>query len=266
MSLKLKKPLAFFDLEATGTHTSHDRIIEIAVIKQMPQGTRETWHKRINPGIPIPLEASLIHGIYDKDVKEAPPFKAIAKELAKFLQGCDLSGFNILRFDIPMLVESFTRANVDFSLENRQIVDTQRIFHLMEKRNLTAAYRFYCQQELEGAHSAMADTQAAIEVLEAQVARYEHQTVSDAKGNVLGTIENDMAQLSELTTSSTVDLAGRIALNEQQLPVFNFGKHKGKLVSEIFKKDPSYYDWIMKSDFPLDTKRKCTQLRLQARQ
>ena len=180
MSLKLKKPLTFFDIEATGTHISHDRIIEIAVIKQMPQGTRETWHKRINPGIPIPLEASLIHGIYDKDVKEAPPFKAIAKELAKFLQGCDLSGFNILRFDIPMLVESFTRANVDFSLENRQIVDTQRIFHLMEKRNLTAAYRFYCQQELEGAHSAMADTQAAIEVLEAQVARYEHQTVSDA--------------------------------------------------------------------------------------
>jgi len=265
MSLQLKNPLAFFDLEATGTHITQDRIVEIAIIKVMPDGTQLTYNKKINPEKAIPLEASCVHGIYDTDVKDAPTFKMIAKELSKFLQGCDLAGFNVLRFDIPMLVENFLRAEVEFKLEHRKIVDAQRIFHLMEKRNLTAAYQFYCQKPLEGAHSAMADTAATMAVLEAQIARYEKQTVTDAMGKPIGTIENDIDQLHALTATSTLDLAGRIAYNADGTAVFNFGKHKGKPVTQVLQEEPSYYDWMMKGDFSLDTKRKLTQLKLQAK-
>lgn len=261
--LKLKNPLAFFDLETTGTNVTHDRIVEIAIVKLMPNSEQHTFTKKINPGIPIPAEASAVHGIYDADVQNAPSFKAIAKELAKFLQGCDLAGFNVLRFDIPMLVENFLRAKVDFKMENRKVVDAQQIFHLMEKRNLATAYRFYCGQELTNAHSALADTQATIAVLAAQVARYENQTVTDHQGKALGTIENDIVKLHILSNGPNIDLAGRMVYNAKGIPVFNFGKHKYKSVEEVLQKEPSYYDWIIKGDFPLDTKRRLTQIKLQ---
>ena len=266
MPLHLKNPLAFFDLEATGTNVTHDRIVEIAIIKLMPHGAQLTYAKRIHPGMPIPLEASLIHGIYDKDVKDAPSFKMIAKEVVKFLQGCDLAGFNVLRFDIPMLIESFWRAEVAFEMEHRRVVDAQRIFHWMEKRNLAAAYQFYCQKELTGAHSAMADTAATLAVLEAQIERYEHQPVVDNTGRQLGVIKNDVTQLHALTAGPVLDFAGRMVYDAQGIPVFNFGKHKNKPVAQVLREEPTYYDWMMKGDFPLDTKRKLTQIKLQATQ
>ncbi|MCG8340849.1 MAG: 3'-5' exonuclease [Cytophagales bacterium] len=265
MKLNLKNPLAFFDLEATGTNVIHDRIVEVAIVQLMPNGERTTFTKKVNPTIPIPPESSLLHGIYDEDVKDAPTFKMIAKSLAKFLEGCDLAGFNILRFDIPMLVEEFLRAKVDFKTAHRKLIDTQKIFHLMEKRNLSSAYQFYCNKTLAGAHSAMVDTLATVEILEAQVARYEGATVTDISGNKVGTIKNDMKKLHELTTSTMIDFAGRMTYNEEGREVFNFGKHKNKLVSQVLKDEPTYYDWMMQSDFPLDTKRKLTQIKLKYR-
>jgi DNA polymerase-3 subunit epsilon len=262
--LKLKNPLVVFDLETTGTNVSHDRIVEIALIKLMPDGTREEKSRRINPTIPIPTETSLIHGIYDEDVKDAPTFKQIAKSLIQFLEGCDLAGFNILKFDLPLLVDEFLRANQEFEVENRRILDAQKIFHLMEKRNLTAAYKFYCGKDLEGAHSAEADTMATLEVFQAQVEKYEGHMVRDLLGKEMGTFTNDMDQLHALTNKKMVDLAGRIVYNEQGEEVFNFGKHRGKRVSEVLSKEPSFYDWMMKGDFPLDTKRRLTQLKLKS--
>ena len=263
MKLNLSKPLAFFDLETTGTNITHDRIVEMAIIKVMPHGERLTFVKRINPERAIPKEASFIHGIYDKDVKDAPIFKMIAKEVANFLQGCDLAGFNVWRFDIPMLVESFLRAGVDFNIEHRKVVDAQKIFHLMEKRNLTAAYQFYCNNKLTKAHNAMADTEATVAVLEAQIAHYEDQPVTDGTGRQLGVIKNDITQLHALTATPILDFAGRLAYDAQGTAVFNFGKHKGKPVIQVLQQEPTYYDWMMKRDFALDTKRKLTQIRLQ---
>lgn len=260
--LKLRNPLVVFDLETTGTNISTDRIVEMALLKVMPDGTVEEKSRRINPTIPIPLETSLIHGIYDEDVKDEPNFKQVAKSLATWLEGCDLAGFNILKFDVPMLVEEFLRANVDFEVDNRKLVDAQKLFHLMEKRNLSAAYEFYCGKTLVNAHSALADTQATYEVLVAQVDKYEGSTVTDLLGKEIGTIQNDMGALHELTNQKMVDLAGRIVYNEKGEETFNFGKHRGKLVSEILQKEPSFYDWMMKGDFPLDTKRKLTKIRL----
>lgn len=260
--LNLKNPLVVFDLEATGTKISEDRIVEIALIKLLPDGTKEEKSRRINPTIPIPIESSLIHGIYDEDVKDEPSFKQIGKSLSDFLHGCDLAGFNILKFDIPLLVEEFLRANIDFDLDNRKLIDAQKIFHLMEKRNLSAAYQFYCNKELVDAHSAAADTQATYEVLASQIERYEGQEVVDLLGKKMGTIDNDMSKLHELTNHKMVDLAGRMVYNEEGNEVFNFGKHKGKAVSQVLADEPSFYDWMMKGDFPLDTKRKLTQIRL----
>lgn len=260
--LNLKNPLVVFDLEATGTKISEDRIVEIALIKLLPDGSKEEKSRRINPTIPIPIEASLIHGIYDEDVKDEPSFKQIGKSLAEFLQGCDLAGFNILKYDVPLLVEEFLRANIDFDVDNRKLIDAQKIFHLMEKRNLTAAYQFYCNKDLINAHSAAADTQATYEVLVSQVEKYEGQDVTDLQGNKLGVIDNDIHTLHELTTNKMVDFAGRIVFNEEGEEIFNFGKHKGKLVSKVLADEPSFYDWMMKGDFPLDTKRKLTKIRL----
>lgn len=259
--LNLKNPLVVFDLETTGTNISQDRIVEIAMVKVMPDGTVEEKCRKINPTIPIPSETSMIHGIYDEDVKDEPTFKQVAKSLAQYLEGCDLSGFNVLGFDVPMLVEEFLRANVDFEVDNRKIVDAQKLFHLMEKRNLTAAYKFYCNRNLENAHSALADTKATYDVLLAQIERYEGQEACDTLGKKLGEIKNDMGALHNLTTSSRVDLAGRM-IYKDGVETFNFGKHRGKPVSEILAKEPSFYDWIMKGDFPLDTKRKLTQIKL----
>ncbi len=227
----------------------------------MPDGERVTLTKRINPSIPIPNEVSLIHGIYDKDVADKPTFKEIAKELAKYLEGADLSGYNILKFDVPVLVEEFLRADVPFSISKRKMVDSQKIFHYMEKRNLTAAYKFYCDKTLENAHSAEADTIASLEVLEAQVEKYDGDTVTDNLGKTVGTITNNIDSLHNLTLSNFVDLAGRMVEKSGEI-VFNFGKYRGNKVEDIFRKDPSYYDWIMKSDFPLDTKRKLTEIKL----
>lgn len=260
--LNLKNPLVVFDLEATGTKISEDRIVEIALIKLMPDGTKEEKSRRINPTIPIPIESSLIHGIYDEDVKDEPSFKQIGKSLADFLQGCDLAGFNIIKYDVPLLVEEFLRANIEFDIDDRKLIDAQKIFHLMEKRNLSAAYRFYCNKELVDAHSASADTQATYEVLASQIEKYEGMEVVDLLGKKMGTIDNDMSKLHELTNSNMVDLAGRMIYNEEGKEIFNFGKHKGKTVSQVLADEPSFYDWMMKGDFPLDTKRKLTQIRL----
>lgn len=262
MPLNLKNPLTFFDLETTGTNIANDRIVELSFVKAMPNGETITKTSKINPTVPIPVETSLIHGIYDDDVKDAPSFKSIAKSLAKFLEGSDLAGFNILKFDVPLLVEEFLRAGVDFDVSKRKLIDAQKIFHMMEKRTLSAAYKFYCDKTLDGAHSAEADTKATLEVLEAQVERYDGMKVVDNLGKELGSIANDMEVLHKLTSSNMVDLAGRLVLNNQGVEVFNFGKHKGKPVSEVLSKDRGYYDWMMKGEFPLDTKKKLTEIKL----
>ncbi len=262
MKLNLKIPLCFFDLETTGTNISQDRIIEIAVVKVMPNGEVIEKSTRVNPTIPIPAASTAIHGISDEDVRDKPTFREIAKDYARFMEGADLSGFNVLKFDIPLLVEEFLRAEVDFDYSRKRIIDSQRIFHLMEKRNLSAAYQFYCQKNLIDSHSAVADTRASMEVLLAQVARYEGQTVTDGLGNPIGTMRNDMDELNRLAASELVDLAGRMIRDSAGQVVFNFGKHKGKKVLTVLKDEPSYYDWMMNGDFSLDTKRKLTELRL----
>ncbi|MFT6867106.1 MAG: DNA polymerase-3 subunit epsilon [Cyclobacteriaceae bacterium] len=260
--LKLKNPLVVFDLETTGINISNDRIVEMALIKIFPDGSTEEKLRRINPTIPIPLESSLIHGIYDEDVKDESTFKQVAKSLAIWLEGCDLAGFNILKFDVPMLVEEFLRADVDFDVSNKKLIDAQKIYHMMEKRNLTAAYKYYCGKDLINAHSALADTQATYEVLLSQIEKYDGMELTDLRGEKLGTIENDMGAIHNMTNGKMVDLAGRMAINNDGIEIFNFGKHKGKPVSEVLKSEPSFYDWLMKGDFPLDTKRKLTQIRL----
>jgi DNA polymerase-3 subunit epsilon len=262
MNINLKTPIAFFDLETTGINISNDRIVEISILKVSPNGTEEKRTDLVNPGIPIPLESSLIHGIYDKDIKDAPSFKELAKNLSNFLKGCDLAGFNILKFDVPMLVEEFLRADVNFDISKRKLIDAQKIFHLMEKRNLSAAYRFYCNKTLENAHSAEADTLATYEIFKNQIKMYEGQEVEDMKGNKIGVIQNDIEALHNITFQNVVDLAGRMIFNDNGVEVFNFGKHKGKSVVEVLEKEPMYYDWIQKNDFTLDTKRKLTEIKL----
>lgn len=259
--LILKKPLAFFDLETTGINTAKDRIIDICIAKALPNGEVTIKNQRVNPQMPIPIESSMIHGLYDDDVKDAPPFKSVARSLAQFLDGCDLAGFNSNRFDVPVLVEEFLRANVDFDLKNRRLVDAQRIFHLMEPRNLTAAYKFYCGKDLIGAHGAEADTIATLEVLNAQVQRYLGMTGKDDSGNDI-ILQNDVDVLHSFTVNKNVDLAGRMVYDKDGQEVFNFGKHKGLAVLEVLQKEPSFYDWILKGDFPLDTKRRLTEIRL----
>ncbi|MEL7147481.1 MAG: 3'-5' exonuclease [Bacteroidota bacterium] len=264
MKLNLKNPIAFFDLETTGTNITNDRIVEISIVKINQKNEQDIKTRKINPTVPIPHETSLIHGIYDEDVKDAPTFKQIARSLADFLEGCDLAGFNILKFDVPLLVEEFLRADINFDISRRKLVDAQKIFFMMEKRNLSSAYKFYCDKTLEGAHSAEADTLATYEVLKSQLDRYDGHEVTDLLGEKIGVIENDMAKLHALTNSNMVDLAGRMVFNKDGEEVFNFGKNKGKLVSQILKKEPGFYDWMMKGDFPLDTKRKLTEIKLRA--
>lgn len=262
MKLNLKIPLCFFDLETTGINVTQDRILEIAVIKAMPNGEVIKKSNIINPTIPIPPESTAIHGISNEDVKDKPTFKEVAKEYAKFFEGADLAGFNILKFDVPVLVEEFIRADVEFDYSRKKLIDAQKIFHLMEKRNLSAAFKFYCGKDMTDAHSAEADTQATMEVLFAQIERYENQEVTDGLGKKFGVIENNMDVLHKLTASNLVDLAGRIFKNEKDEAVFNFGKHKGKAVLQVLKDEPSFYEWMMKGDFPLDTKRRLTEIKL----
>ncbi len=262
MKLNLKSPVVFFDLETTGINISKDRIVELAMIKVLPDGTEEEKTRRLNPEMHIPKESSLIHGIYDEDVKDEPTFKQVAKSMAQFLEGCDLAGFNILKFDVPMLVEEFLRVKVDFEIDHRRLLDAQKIFHMMEKRNLSAALKFYTGKKLENAHSAMADTRATLDVFKAQIERYDGEEVEDLLGKKIGMIANDMDLIHNLTNKKMIDLAGRMVIDENGVERFNFGKHRGKPVLEILNKEPSFYDWMMKGDFPLDTKRKLTQLRL----
>lgn len=260
--LNLKIPVCVFDLEATGINTSADRIVEIAVIKIFPNGEVVRKSNVVNPTIPIPPESTAIHGIGDDDVKDKPTFKELAKDYAKLLEGSDLAGFNILKFDVPMLVEEFLRAGVEFDYSRKRIIDAQKIFHLMEKRTLSAAFKFYTNEDMQQAHSAEADADATLKVLLAQIERYENQEVQDGLGKPIGIIRNDMEELGRLSSNDQVDLAGRMIKNSKGEPVFNFGKHKNKPVLVVLKEEPSYYDWMMNGDFPLDTKRKLTEIKL----
>lgn len=250
MQLNLKNPLVFFDLETTGIDIVRDRIVEISYIKVYPNGKEETKTQRINPGMPIPPASIAIHGITDDDVKNCPHFKEIAKTLAAQIEGCDLAGYNSNRFDIPMLAEEFLRADVNVDLTKRKFIDVQTIFHKMEQRTLSAAYKFYCNKSLENAHTASADTMATYEVLKAQLDRYPE-------------LENDVTFLSKFSSfNNNVDFAGRMVYNDKGQEVFNFGKHKGQLVTEVFASDPNYYAWMMNGDFPLNTKQKLTEIKL----
>lgn len=264
-SLKLKKPLAFFDLETTGIDPVNDRIVEISMIKALPDGSSVVKTLKINPEIPIPYETTLIHGITNEDVKDALTFKKAAPEISTFLDGCDLAGYNSVRFDLPLLVEEFMRVGYEFDFSKRKMVDAQKIFHYMEPRNLSAAFKFYCGKEMseEGrAHSAEFDTFVTFQVLLEQVKRYENQERKDEKGNVTIPIQNDVEILDKLSRGNQFDLANRLVYNDKGVVVFNFGKHKGKLVTDIFRQEPSYYDWMMRGDFARDTKRKLTDLKL----
>ena len=262
MKLNLKNPLCIFDLETTGTNITQDRILEIAVVKLMPNGETIRKANVLNPTIPIPAESTVFHGLTDDDVKDKPTFKEVAKDYARFMEGADFAGFNVLKFDIPMLVEEFLRAGVDFDYSRKKIVDAQKIFHMMEKRTLSAAYRFYLNKDLQNSHTAEADTEATVEVLLAQVERYEGQDVTDSLNRKVGVIKNDIETLSKLTSSDLIDLAGRMIRNAKGEEVFNFGKHKNKVVTAVFKEEPAYYDWMMNGDFPMDTKRKLTEIKL----
>jgi DNA polymerase-3 subunit epsilon len=250
LNLQLTRPLIVFDLETTGISISNDRIVEIACIKVFPDGKEEIRTERVNPGMPIPPEITAIHGISDEDVANKPKFEELARELATFMHGCDFAGFNSNKFDFPLLVEEFLRAGVDFDVENRKFIDAQRIFHMMEPRNLSAAYRFYCDQTLVNAHSAEADTRATWEIIQAQITRYPQ-------------LKNTLDELGKVSgQNNLVDLAGRMIYNAQKKELFNFGKHKNKLVEEVLSKEPGYYQWIMDNDFSLDTKRRLTKIKL----
>lgn len=256
MKLNLTRPLAFFDLEATGLNLGSDRIVEIAILKVLPDGSQEIKCMRLNPEMPIPYETSIIHNIFDKDVKDAPTFKDVAQELAVFLNDADLAGYNSNKFDIPLLMEEFLRAKIDFDIESRRFVDVQNIFHQMEQRTLKAAYKFYCGKDIENAHSAEADIRATYEVLLAQLEKYKDTEWEDKKGNKSVPVQNDVDALHQFTNlSRPVDFAGRLVFNEDGIEVFNFGKHKGKCVEEVFTAEPSYYAWMQQGDFPLYTKR-----------
>ncbi|HWC54644.1 MAG TPA: exonuclease domain-containing protein [Chitinophagaceae bacterium] len=245
--LQLTKPIAFIDLETTGTNLGTDRIVEIAIVKILPDGTKSIKRKIINPEMPIPAGASDVHGITDDMVKDAPTFRQVANELKQMLDGCDIAGYNSNRFDIPLLMEEFLRVQVDFDMKGRRLIDVQKIFHLMEQRTLSAAYKFYCNKKLEGAHSAEVDAAATYEILLAQLDRYP----------VLGsTIDSILKAIGDETI---VDFARRFVF-ENGVEVFNFGKYKGRPVADVLRSEPQYYDWMMKGDFPQHTKQKLTEI------
>lgn len=252
MKLNLKNPIVFFDLETTGVNITSDRIVEISYLKVFPNGNEVSRTMRINPEMHIPEQASEVHGIYDDDVKDCPTFKQVAKDVANDFEGADIAGFNSNRFDVPLLAEEFLRAGVDLDMTRRKFIDVQVIFHKMEQRTLSAAVKFYCGKELEGAHSADADTRATYEVLQAQLDRYDE-------------LQNDIAWLSEFSSHTrNVDFAGRIVYDDKGVEVFNFGKYKGIPVVEVLRRDPSYYSWMMQGDFSLNTKQVLTRIKLKS--
>lgn len=252
MRLNLRNPLIFFDLETTGINIVSDRIVEISYLKIFPTGEETSRTLLVNPGIPIPKEASDIHGITDDQIKDAPRFNEMAQTLANEFEGCDFAGYNLNKFDIPLLAEEFLRSGIDFDLKKRKFVDVQVIFHKMEQRTLIAAYKFYCDKDLKEAHTAEADTRATYEILQAQLDQYKN-------------LENDVDWLSDFSAhTKNVDFVGRIVYNEKGVEVFNFGKYKGIPVEEILKKDSGYFGWIMNGDFPLYTKKVLTSIKLRA--
>lgn len=253
MELNLKNPLIFFDLETTGINITKDKIVEISYIKIYPNGKKETKTLRINPGVPIPPESTAIHHITDEDVADAPTFKEVARELANTFEGCDIAGFNSNRFDLPLLSQEFLNAGVDVDFSRRKFIDVQTIYHKMEQRNLSAAYKFYCGKDLNDAHSALADTAATYEVLKAQLDKYP-------------SLENSVDFLSSFSTQNkNVDLAGRIIYNDKGVEVFNFGKYKGRSVEDVLQHDTGYYGWMMNGDFPLNTKQVLTRIKLRGK-
>jgi DNA polymerase-3 subunit epsilon len=252
MQLNLTKPICFFDLETTGVNITHDRIVEISILKVFPNGSeeRKTW--LVNPEMPIPKEVTAIHGIDDAKVANAPTFKELAKDIYNIIKDSDLGGFNSNRFDIPLLAEEMLRAEVDFDMKNRQAIDVQTIFHKMEQRTLSAAYKFYCDKNLDDAHSAEADTNATFEVLKAQIKKYDE-------------LENDTKFLAEFSSRKKfADFAGFIVYNKKGEECFSFGKHKGKLVTEVLEKEPGYFGWLLNADFPLYTKKVLTAIKLRS--
>jgi len=252
LELKLKRPIVFLDLETTGLNVSSDRIVEISFLKISPNGKEQWMTSRVNPEMPIPPKVTAIHGISDADVADAPTFREISKNLAAFLEGCDLAGYNAIKFDIPVLAEEFLRTNNDFNFRKRRYVDVQVIFHKKEQRTLTAAYLFYCKKDLEGAHGSKADTAATYEVLKSQLDRYPD-------------LENDVEKLADFSSfGNNADFAGRIIVDENGVEIFNFGKHKGKPVETVFAEEPSYYSWMMNGDFPLYTKKVLTEIKLRS--
>lgn len=251
MKLNLKNPIVFFDLETTGVNINTDRIVEICYLKVYPNGNEESKTMRINPDMHIPEQSSAVHGIYDEDVADCPTFKEVAKNIARDMEGCDIAGFNSNRFDVPLLAEEFLRAGVDIDMSRRKFIDVQVIYHKLEQRTLSAAYKFYCNKNLEDAHTAEADTRATYEVLKAQLDRYPDE------------LQNDMVFLSEYSSfTRNVDFAGRMVYNEQNIPIFNFGKYKGQSVAEVLRKDPGYYSWMLQGDFTLNTKQMLTRIKL----
>lgn len=252
MKLNLNRPIAFFDLETTGINVTKDRIVEISILKVLPDGTEHIKSWRVNPGIPIPDKASKIHGIYDADVADKPGFANLGNEINQFLDNCDLAGYNSNKFDVPVLVEEFLRADIDFDIKKRKLIDVQVIFFKKEPRTLGAAYRFYCNKELENAHSAEADVLATFEVLKAQLEKYDD-------------LKNDMNQISKFSSQiNSADFAGMVLYNDQNKEIFNFGKHKGETVESIFEKEPGYYNWLINADFPLYTKKIFTTVKLRS--
>lgn len=252
MQLNLTKSICFFDLETTGINISKDRIVEISILKVFPNGKEETKTWLVNPEMTIPQEVIEIHGITNEAVADKPTFKELAKEIYNMIKDSDLGGFNSNRFDIPLLAEEMLRADIDFDMKNRLAVDVQTIFHKMEQRTLSAAYKFYCDKNLDGAHSAEADTNATYEVLKAQIARYDE-------------VENDTKFLAEFSSRKKfADFAGFIAYNKEGIECFSFGKHKGKLVTDVLEKEPGYFGWLLNADFPLYTKKILTAIKLRS--
>lgn len=250
MQLRLQRPIIFFDLETTGTNITHDRIVEISIIKVLPSGEEQERTRRINPEIPIPAEATAIHHITDADVANEPTFRQLAKSLAEIFADCDIAGFNSNRFDIPLLLEEFHRAGIVLDLSKTRFVDVQTIYHKMEPRNLSAAYKYYCGQDLEAAHSANADTRATLEVLKAQLDKYPELT-------------NDVKALSEFSCHNrNVDFAGRLIYNDANKEFINFGKYKGQLAEDVLRRDPGYYSWVQQGDFQQNTKDAFARIRL----
>lgn len=251
MNIKLSKPIVFFDLESTGLNPVTDRIVEISMLKIHPDGKEEEYTQRINPTVPISPESSKVHGIYDQDVADMPTFQKASRQIHDFLKGCDLGGYNSNRFDIPLLAEEFARAGVEIDIKKVKMVDVQVIFFKQEPRTLAGAYKFYCDKDLEGAHSARADVKATWEILRAQVEKYDD-------------LGDDIESLSGLSGADNIaDLAGRLVYDDEKNVLFNFGKHKGKRVDNIFRREPSYYDWMMQGDFPAYTKKLITRIYLE---